>query len=80
MELTAEFNKKEKVLVLKNKDKVIKEVMITEEDEWFGSRVKNTEYDFNYYEGKLGLYSTEKVGKNTYKTGDFLDEVKVLEI
>jgi len=75
--LKAIYHKKSKVIELYEGDRLLKEEIVHEpEDWWFGAKIGRNEYDFNLFENKIGMYNCYKE-KGHWKTGEFEGEVPV---
>ena len=77
-DFSAIYHKKEGVIEIYNGKSLILEHIVKEkEDDWFGINTGDVEYDCNLYKDKLGLYECEKIEKNSYKTGEFINQIKM---
>jgi len=78
--LKGTVSKKDGLIVLYEGKKPIAEFILTgEDDEWFSAKLGGKHFNFNYYQGLLGMYSAQKLDKNTYQTDEFIDQVKLEE-
>ncbi len=75
--LKAELDKKQNLLHLINDDVTIHTEIVDGDDVWFSTVVGREMFNFNYVSGTLGMFENVKVAKNTYETGDFVDQIEI---
>ena len=81
-ELKAVYYKDKDVLELYHGDKLLTAEIVEGNDFWFGLPIYGEEYDFNVFNGKLGMYECEPTHPEqtpwtNFKTGEFIHNVSM---
>lgn len=63
--------------LLDEKREHLADFIIDEEDQWFSTEVNNKHYNFNLIGEICGVFECNKIGENSYETGDFIGQLNV---